>query len=67
MWRIRLNAASDALCRSVIALIGADISDEEVQAHIGAGYRALDRRNRSRIAEDRISDAGIALCMPSTG
>ncbi|WP_158511133.1 hypothetical protein [Azospirillum thiophilum] len=51
----------------MIALIGADISDEEVQAHIGAGYRALDRRNRSRIAEDRISDAGIALCMPSTG
>ncbi|CAO3439506.1 hypothetical protein [Azospirillum argentinense] len=32
-----------------------------------AEARALDRKNRSRIAEDRISDAGIALCEPTAG
>ena len=66
-----------AFALEVIGLINSGADDDAVVAHIKARYRlvviteaearALDRKNRSRIAVDRISDAGIALCKPSAG
>ncbi len=63
-----------AYARKVISLVNDGATDEEVLRFIKENYRLvlltsdettkINRLNRSRITEDRIADAGIALYTP---